>query len=410
MAINTVNDLGGFGQLAQTLLAKRQMDAAEADRAARMDLANRQFAQSQAQTALENQLAERQLASQEAQRELQRRIAEGQFADLERKRATDEANRGVSRGLASFLSTGQEVLPADFVGPPVTQRVERESALRALAGLVAQTPNADMGGFTDAQRIIETAFPAKYTMGADGSTSPTGSAKLAGSQVFIGPDGKPKLLVAKLLADGSVGTETVDIPGELASKLGETAKSETERKVGEAGRVAAAKASAERAVNPEDVEKKRLEIQREKEQREVDLTSAIGKGRELLDAIDRITGNEDVVDALTGLRGRMPTVLPSGVDADALFEQMTGLLTIENLGIMKGVLSDSDIKMIKAASSGLKPGMKKETFLSRMVALRNRVASALEQKMGKMQQPQTQAPQPTAPATGGIRVLRIREK
>lgn len=58
-----------------------------------------------------------------------------------------------------------------------------------------------------------------------------------------------------------------------------------------------------------------------------------------------------VVDAM------MPTVRQDTADAESLRDALTSLLTLENMGKMKGVLSDSDMKIIRQASTSLNPRM-----------------------------------------------------
>ncbi len=50
----------------------------------------------------------------------------------------------------------------------------------------------------------------------------------------------------------------------------------------------------------------------------------------------------------------------------ARFNQLVGMLTLENMGIMKGVLSDSDIKIIKEASTALNRGVKEGDFVTEL--------------------------------------------
>jgi len=58
-----------------------------------------------------------------------------------------------------------------------------------------------------------------------------------------------------------------------------------------------------------------------------------------------------VVDSL------MPTVRQDTADAESLRDALTSLLTLENMGKMKGVLSDSDMKIIRQASTSLNARM-----------------------------------------------------
>jgi len=46
------------------------------------------------------------------------------------------------------------------------------------------------------------------------------------------------------------------------------------------------------------------------------------------------------------------------------FNQLVGQLTLENMGVMKGVLSDADIKIIKEASTALNRSGREEDFVT----------------------------------------------
>lgn len=54
---------------------------------------------------------------------------------------------------------------------------------------------------------------------------------------------------------------------------------------------------------------------------------------------------------------RMPTVSQNTADAETLLNSLASMLTMENMGKMKGVLSDSDMKVLRQASTTLNPSM-----------------------------------------------------
>lgn len=58
-------------------------------------------------------------------------------------------------------------------------------------------------------------------------------------------------------------------------------------------------------------------------------------------------------------------------------DNIRALMTLDNLGLMKGVLSDSDIKIIKDASSRLNPDMKEDAFRKEL----NNIAGILQDKL-----------------------------
>ena len=83
---------------------------------------------------------------------------------------------------------------------------------------------------------------------------------------------------------------------------------------------------------------------------------------------------------------QMPTVLASQdtVDARTLLNSLKGLLTIENMGKMKGVLSDADMRVLQQASTTLTEEMSEEAAaaeLDRLVEVMGRVVDGGAQPM-----------------------------
>ncbi len=110
-------------------------------------------------------------------------------------------------------------------------------------------------------------------------------------------------------------------------------------------------------------------------------TTAINASSSLLSSIDNLANNEDYIDSLTGYRGRIPTALTAeGVEADALLDNITNSLTLDNLKLMSGVLTDKDIELLKSAASGLKKGMGKERFKEVLQTIRGKVERGLNEK------------------------------
>lgn len=76
---------------------------------------------------------------------------------------------------------------------------------------------------------------------------------------------------------------------------------------------------------------------------------------------------------------RMPTFSQNTADAEVLLDSLKSRLTLENMGVMKGVLSDSDMKIIKAASTSLNERMSEtaaKAELDRLITVLNKVKSA----------------------------------
>ena len=79
-------------------------------------------------------------------------------------------------------------------------------------------------------------------------------------------------------------------------------------------------------------------------------------------AIDTLLNNQDYLDKVTGVSSRLPTVSTTATEADAYLDNIKNSMTIENLGVMSGPLTDKDIQIIASASSRLNKGMSEAAF------------------------------------------------
>lgn len=94
--------------------------------------------------------------------------------------------------------------------------------------------------------------------------------------------------------------------------------------------------------------------------------------------IDRLINSPGLALA-TGRSGYLPTF---GMSAEARaavqdFDTLKGLLTLENMGIMKGVLSDTDIKILQNASLALNRGLDTETFKTRLTEIKDKLGQVI---------------------------------
>lgn len=81
-----------------------------------------------------------------------------------------------------------------------------------------------------------------------------------------------------------------------------------------------------------------------------------------ISAIDTLLNNQDYLDKVTGVSSRLPTVSTTATEADAYLDNIKNSMTIENLGVMSGPLTDKDIQIIASASSRLNKGMSEAAF------------------------------------------------
>jgi len=80
------------------------------------------------------------------------------------------------------------------------------------------------------------------------------------------------------------------------------------------------------------------------------------------------------------MNSQVPTIRQDTADAESLRDKLTSLLTLENMGKMKGVLSDSDMKIIRQASTSLNARMSPKAAadeLERLTQVMDRVGSGM---------------------------------
>lgn len=87
--------------------------------------------------------------------------------------------------------------------------------------------------------------------------------------------------------------------------------------------------------------------------------------------IDDLLSNDSYMDSITGYSGRVPTVTTTGVEAEAYLDNIKNSMTIDNLGVMSGPLTDKDIQIIASASSRLRPGMSKSQMEKELKTIKN---------------------------------------
>lgn len=89
------------------------------------------------------------------------------------------------------------------------------------------------------------------------------------------------------------------------------------------------------------------------------------------------------LDAVTGIGAMLPTVSPESQDLILKAEQLTALLTADNLKLMSGVLTDKDIQMLQTLSSGMR--VTDKGIRGSAPAIRKRlteIANSIDKKLG----------------------------
>lgn len=112
-----------------------------------------------------------------------------------------------------------------------------------------------------------------------------------------------------------------------------------------------------------------------KQQEQTKAKETAGKALQIVSTLQ----SSPAINAAVGpISSRIPTVRGSTADFEAQFNSLKSLLTLENMGIMKGVLSDSDMKVLQQASTALNLGMSQQGFKQEL----EKVKGVLEGKLG----------------------------
>lgn len=107
----------------------------------------------------------------------------------------------------------------------------------------------------------------------------------------------------------------------------------------------------------------------------VDPVKAREKGVAMLNAAQSLRNHKGLGN-LTGARignpdymlgvSETPIAGSQAADAQSYFNQLKSLFTLDNIGLLKGVLSDSDMKILQQASTSLDTAMRDETFAAEL--------------------------------------------
>ena len=175
-------------------------------------------------------------------------------------------------------------------------------------------------------------------------------------------------LMPKEMFNAAFGKQEQISPYEQAKLEGENQDRELRRQEIELRRLESeqkrAKTSQEQEAKSQQIEQKRKEVDEAKAQDKTRIDNGINTATQNKQVIDDLLNNDDYMSSLTGYTGRIPAVTTTGVEAEAYLDNIKNSMTIDNLGVMSGPLTDKDIQIIASASSRLRSGMS-ETALKK---------------------------------------------
>jgi len=112
----------------------------------------------------------------------------------------------------------------------------------------------------------------------------------------------------------------------------------------------------------------------------------ITSAQSVIAQIDNLTTSKGYMDALAGVRGKLPPVPGTpGFDAEVAFNQLKDSLTLENLDKMTGALTDKDIQLLSSAASGLELGMSRKAFEARISIIKSVLEDQSAAAKGKLE-------------------------
>lgn len=127
-----------------------------------------------------------------------------------------------------------------------------------------------------------------------------------------------------------------------------------------------AKTDEERQLKSEQIKQKKAENEESKAQDRLRIENGIAAAKQNKQTIDDLINNPDYMDSVTGVLNysKVPETLrtTNQQEASAYLDNIRNSMTIENLSVMSGPLTDKDIQIIASASSRLKEGMSEEAL------------------------------------------------
>lgn len=126
-------------------------------------------------------------------------------------------------------------------------------------------------------------------------------------------------------------------------------------------------------------------------QKQLDPKTKADKANREKEQLQAQQGAQEILDLATTLKshpGRerasgFSSILPSAPGGDARdfevkLERLSSLLTLDNLGLMSGVLTDKDIQILRSAAGGLDVGQSEEALLGELDRIIKNVSDSME--------------------------------
>lgn len=332
--IRPVQDFGGLGQLAQTILTNRALEQQRVDK-------ERAFGLQEAAGGRADLAAE-----------LSRRVSEGQLTAQEDKRALAGQQAATGASLADLVAG---IPPADQVGPPIPRDVtlQRAAELTAQPGGGGIERLSEFAGQLDVVRPEDAAQEIAKRVAGQKSTP-----------FIVNVGGEQK--VATPIFDANTNTTSISFAplpegATITSRLGETPAEAEARKVREASAAEAAKLAERLKTSPEIKRQETIAVLEEKIRLEPDLEkrkvlqkdaakAAESNIVQLAKTEQNIRNYDNAIKAVQqgASTGTITRMFPSFRTSSILLDQMQAELGLDVVGsVTFGALSKGELDLAK---------------------------------------------------------------
>lgn len=101
------------------------------------------------------------------------------------------------------------------------------------------------------------------------------------------------------------------------------------------------------------------------------------KANEILSLVEELKSDPSLSNVVGPISSKLPTLRGESADFEAKIKRLQSLLTLDNLGLLKGVLSDKDMEVIKSAGTALDVGMSEGGFRAELDRITSSISSSL---------------------------------